>query len=69
MRATIGPSFTGRVEDVLVEFGASDDALVQQPDVAAATLTAIAAVSPTEIGREVALIPRIVAKNLFGSDR
>jgi hypothetical protein len=71
IRATIGPSFSGDVEDVLVEFGGSDDALVQQPDVATATATAIAAVSPTEIGaiREAALTPRLLAKRLFGSDR
>jgi hypothetical protein len=50
IRATIGPSLSGDVDDVLVEFGGSDDVLVQQPDVAAATLTAIAAASPTEIG-------------------
>src|SRR5688572_28720086 len=71
IRATIGPSFSGDVDDVLLEFGGSDDALVQQPDAATATPTAIAAVSPTEIGapREAPLIPRVLPKRLFGSDR
>jgi hypothetical protein len=50
IRATIGPSLWGDVDDVLVELGGSDDELVQQPDAASARPTAIAAVSPAEIG-------------------
>jgi hypothetical protein len=71
MRATIGPPFTGDVDDVLVEFGASDNALVQQPDVTTATLTVIATASPAESEalREAPLMPRLVAKALVGSNR
>lgn len=50
IRATIAPSFSRDVDDMLVEFGGSDDVLVQQPDTATATLTAIAAARPSEIG-------------------
>jgi hypothetical protein len=71
IRATTGPSFSGDVDDVLGEFGGSDDALVQQPDAATARPTAIAAVSPTEIGalREAMLMLRLVPNSPFGSNR
>jgi hypothetical protein len=71
IRATIGPLFSRDVDDVLVEFGGSDDVLVQQPDAATATPTAIAAVSPTEIGalREATLMLRLVPNSPFGSNR
>lgn len=67
IRATIAPSFSGDGVDLLVELARSDDALDQQPDVATAMPRAIAATSPTGIGRELLLIPPLVRENLFGS--
>jgi hypothetical protein len=67
IRATITPSVSGDVVGPLVELACSDDALDQQPDVATAMPRAAAAMSPTEIGRELLLIPRLVPKDLFGS--
>jgi hypothetical protein len=67
IRATIAPSFSRDVAAPLVELARSDGALVQQPAVPTAMPRAIAAMSPTGIGREVPLIPRLVQKGLFGS--
>jgi hypothetical protein len=60
IRATIAPAYSGGVDDlfvecevpveVLVEFGASADVVVEQPDAATATPTAMAAASRNEVG-------------------
>jgi hypothetical protein len=60
IRATIAPAFSGGVDgllveceapvEVLVEFGGSAGVVVEQPDAATATLTAMAAASRNEVG-------------------
>lgn len=60
IRATIAPAFSGGVDDrfveceapveVLVEFGGSADLVVEQPDAATATPTAMAAASRNQVG-------------------
>jgi hypothetical protein len=60
IRATIAPAFSGCVDDLLVEgevpvevlvaFGGSADVVVEQPDAATATPTAMAAASRSQVG-------------------
>jgi hypothetical protein len=56
IRATIAPAFSGGVDGLLVEcevpveFGGSAGVVVEQPDTATATPTAMAAASRNEVG-------------------